>query len=494
MKLQNEIKCLIILLFFPLSLRIPTMQQDRGMAQINAMIRSIPGLIPSEQTTLIVALDHQLGGEIFNQRIGAELLNSMKHIVSAGIFEEADPKTIAEVVHKAYEAELRGAPAEYVEDLALIGFAQSITSQQLEVSAKALSQFVQTDIDPVVYQELLSYGLANSWSAETIAGTSQGLIRGRTLGVDLSKLALSIIIRVDQGLESVPVATMVEEEIAFIQQFRVKDRSEKERRDLIHHSMQDAINRGVPTGIAQELYYEAVEEKWEKDVFQAVFIGMVESHRMGLTPERIAIAMIVRIEQGLGSTSPEQMVQEEIAYVKEIEKDRLSLIQKDRTLDYSKPVPDPKQYQVFVEPKRREPKRPEPKPNIYRQSARTTINIALMNQSIRSFIGVRYIWGGNSRRGTDCSGFTQTVYSEQGIIIPRNSRWQYRVGKSIASQNLQYGDLVFFNKYGYGGISHVGIYLGNAQFAHASCSKGVTISRLNKRYYRVRYAGGRRMV
>ncbi|MBD3166686.1 NlpC/P60 family protein [bacterium] len=115
-----------------------------------------------------------------------------------------------------------------------------------------------------------------------------------------------------------------------------------------------------------------------------------------------------------------------------------------------------------------------------------------MQLSINSFLGVPYLWGGNTRRGVDCSGFTRNVYREQGVLIPRVSRDQYRTGRAV--EDLTYGDLVFFNKNGWGRVTHVGIYVGNGEFAHASCSRGVTVSRLNKHYYRKRYVGARRIL
>ncbi|MBC8277181.1 MAG: C40 family peptidase [FCB group bacterium] len=117
-----------------------------------------------------------------------------------------------------------------------------------------------------------------------------------------------------------------------------------------------------------------------------------------------------------------------------------------------------------------------------------------MQQSVQSFVGVPYVWGGETRSGTDCSGFTKTVYYEQGIIIPRVSYQQYKVGSAVKKDNLDYGDLVFFNKRGWGKINHVGLFVGDGKFAQASCSRGVTISKLSKRYYRTRYVGAKRII
>jgi hypothetical protein len=460
------------------------------MDQISQMILSIPGLSSSEQRVLISAFDFEMGGELFNRQIEESYLNSMERIVNAGVFEEVDARTIADVTHKAYHAEMNSAPMAYVEELILIGFTRPVTSAQLEQAAKALDEFEGSGIDPVVYQEIISYGLANGWSSHVISGVSQGLIRGQIQGVDLEKLALSLIITVDQGFGAKPIDSVVDEGIKELQDSDRKDPFEKNQKDMAYQAMQEAINKGVTKTVAQELFYEAVESNWKPKTVEAVFQGMIESHTIGLTPEKIALAMLIRVEQGMGDTSPSQMVQEEIAYVKSIENERLEAIRNDKTIDYSKSVPRSYRDEVFIEPKRRET--PPQQPKVYTQTPSTQLNTALLEQSIRTFLGVPYVWGGNSRRGTDCSGFTQTVYREQRIYIPRVSREQFRVGWLV--QQLQYGDLVFFNKYGYGMISHVGIYVGGGRFAHASCSRGVTISRLDKRYYRARYVGAKRVI
>lgn len=108
----------------------------------------------------------------------------------------------------------------------------------------------------------------------------------------------------------------------------------------------------------------------------------------------------------------------------------------------------------------------------------------------RSLIGVPYVYGGTSRSGFDCSGFTQYVYKGSGITLPRTSSSQYDVGSSIKRAQLQEGDLVFFATYN-SGPSHVGVYIGGESFIHASNS-GVTTSSLNESYYAGRYLGARR--
>ena len=107
-----------------------------------------------------------------------------------------------------------------------------------------------------------------------------------------------------------------------------------------------------------------------------------------------------------------------------------------------------------------------------------------LTQSIINWIGVPYRDGRDSRTGTDCSGFVRNVYREAyGLTLNRNAAKMYNENTDpIEQEELREGDLVFFDTFG-GGISHVGIYLQNGRFAHASTSRGVTIDSLSNPYY-----------
>lgn len=109
------------------------------------------------------------------------------------------------------------------------------------------------------------------------------------------------------------------------------------------------------------------------------------------------------------------------------------------------------------------------------------------------YLNTPYKYGGNSTSGIDCSAFTQNVYSNAlGFKILRSARLQYSEGEEIGRGDLQFGDLVFFNTRRGVRPGHVGLYIGDDLFAHASRSRGVTISSLTKDYYRQRYMGARR--
>ena len=114
-------------------------------------------------------------------------------------------------------------------------------------------------------------------------------------------------------------------------------------------------------------------------------------------------------------------------------------------------------------------------------------------------LGKKYVWGAVGPRSFDCSGFTRAVYqSVTGIKIPRVSRDQAKVGKYVKYRSLKCGDMVFFDteKKFSGKVNHVGIYLSNGNFIHASSArKKVIITNFNKKpFYKKRFLWGRRVV
>lgn len=116
-----------------------------------------------------------------------------------------------------------------------------------------------------------------------------------------------------------------------------------------------------------------------------------------------------------------------------------------------------------------------------------------IKKSAYSFLGARYRFGGNSRNALDCSSFTQQVFREQKVNLPRTAREQFYVGNEVMRGDLQKGDLVFFQTYARF-PSHVGIYLGNRKMIHASSrDRRVVISTMDTPYYTSRFLGARRV-
>ncbi len=118
---------------------------------------------------------------------------------------------------------------------------------------------------------------------------------------------------------------------------------------------------------------------------------------------------------------------------------------------------------------------------------------SLLNDYYIDWRGTPYRFGGTTRRGIDCSAFTQQAMSQAlGISLPRTTTGQLKQGRPVKPKLTRPGDLVFF-KTG-DTLNHVGVIVGPAKFMHASTKNGVTISRLDDRYWSARVIGYRRVI
>ncbi|MHB8708731.1 MAG: C40 family peptidase [Desulfuromonadales bacterium] len=116
-----------------------------------------------------------------------------------------------------------------------------------------------------------------------------------------------------------------------------------------------------------------------------------------------------------------------------------------------------------------------------------------LEQAAFGFLSTPYRFGGNSRKGIDCSAFVQQVFREVDVKLPRSAREQFRVGAEIERDQLQKGDLIFFRTYAKY-PSHVGIYLGEGKMIHASSrSRRVVVTSIDHPYYRQRFIGAKRI-
>ena len=115
-------------------------------------------------------------------------------------------------------------------------------------------------------------------------------------------------------------------------------------------------------------------------------------------------------------------------------------------------------------------------------------------KTAKKYTGTRYLFGGTTPKGFDCSGFVQYVFKQNGFALPRTADEQYKLGKSVKKRSdLIPGDLVFFSTYEKG-ASHCGIYVGSGKFIHVSSSKGVRVDSLGDSYWKPRWYGGKHIV
>ena len=116
-----------------------------------------------------------------------------------------------------------------------------------------------------------------------------------------------------------------------------------------------------------------------------------------------------------------------------------------------------------------------------------------MQEIIEGYLGTSYRSGGYGKLGIDCSGLVYAVYRDlDNLHLPPSTKKLFNTLRRVSYRDLRYGDLVFFSVNGKH-ASHVGLYVGDNKFVHASRSRGVIISSLTEQYYRQSYVGARRV-
>ncbi|MDO5036999.1 MAG: C40 family peptidase [Tissierellia bacterium] len=138
---------------------------------------------------------------------------------------------------------------------------------------------------------------------------------------------------------------------------------------------------------------------------------------------------------------------------------------------------------------------PQEEPQVNQLPDPNQDKVAYVIESAKQKMGSPYVWAGTGDPGYDCSGLVYAIYTEElGIPLPRTSSSQAEVGVKLTREELQAGDLVFFNTSG-GGISHVGIYIGDDTIIHAASGAGyVKTDKLSSKYYTERFVSGARIL
>jgi cell wall-associated NlpC family hydrolase len=253
---------------------------------------------------------------------------------------------------------------------------------------------------------------------------------------------------------------------------------------------------GIPRHVAKDLIYHAADGNWDIETFNRLKRGLIRAAKEKLNIEDFNAYMLGNFKKG--GVGPGRMVAKTLRAFRAAARTKT----RPKMPKYQSPCAPPPQLKKLQAKKKNEkkpprinPKTPPPPPPPPKEKVSKKGFFSKMDGSVASFLGTPYAWGGRTRRGTDCSGFTQSVFAELGIELPRNSRSQWKIGRAIKYSQLRKGDLVFFRTIG-NRISHVGIFTKPAahEFVHASSSRGVVRSNLESKYYKKRYAGARRVI
>jgi hypothetical protein len=267
---------------------------------------------------------------------------------------------------------------------------------------------------------------------------------------------------------------------------------------------QSCVASGVPPYIAADLVHAAVEHGWDIYTYNTLRLGLIDAARGGYEAEHVHIYLVGHLLAA--EKEPGQMVSETLLYFRQIVRkgENPQLPEYHGTFLPRKPVPvEEDQEADEASPSGQEPSlegKPElqevPEPEDAPGSGFFYSSIlAKLEATYTSYLGVPYVWRGETRRGTDCPGLVYAVFAEIGVDVPRAILKQWETGTQVAAGELREGDLVFFRIPG-SDVSHVGIMVEprSGRFLRVSPSHGVTFSYLTDRLFRERFAGGRRVI
>lgn len=372
----------------------------------------------------------------------------MRMIVE-GQMDETAPDRIAEVAFAAYQAIYRGAPADVVEGIALYGYRKKIDPDTISLWANGYQHMIKGGVPGEVGADLIYNAMERDWDEYVFTSFKRALIEASGDGHNVRDYAVYLF------------GNMI--------------RKDQLPGQLVSRTRR-YFERLAKTGAAPKLPpYEGVFTRKKKPA------KIVHELRPPAPkpPPRPDVQPPPKVKPPEPKPAPPK----------------------------PKPKPEPPKPAVpkphvapDVEPPKVKPAPPKPKPvkKPPKDSKLRLPNIwPGLNRSAKSYLGTPYVWGGNTHKGIDCSGLTKNVYEENRVGIPRVSRQQWKVGEKIKWKDLREGDLVFFNTMGRG-VSHVGMLVSpkkkKKKFVHASSSKGVSYADLNKRYFKKRYLGARRVI
>ncbi len=296
------------------------------------------------------------------------------------------------------------------------------------------------------------------------------------------------------------------------------------------NALKDFKNSPVKPRVYNEFILHSVEYNWRQGLLPVLCRGLVYAVERGLDDEKAVLAMMVDVDQG--KRDADEIVLRMVSTLRQLyPKSWRPLSSAERKLKHlrqeqekqkkelrrtvkTKPTPSPKlkkkiqrQEKIVSRQrqsnyKKRTSRRLQQEEKIVQKAQARSAKkrrskstpFAALKTAVTKWLGVPYKFGGEDKRGIDCSAFTRAVYRDLDIELPRNSRRQARVGRKVERTKLQAGDLVFFDMKFRGRISHVGVYVGEGKFAHASCSKGVTRSNFSGSYYQKRFVKARRIL
>lgn len=421
-------------------------------------------------------LEKKFSSEI-EKGLSPDLLKIMEGVIKRTDFDGIKEEKTVEIVGLVHDAFKKGAPLEYLDQIFDVAYVKTITMDQLYAAANALKEFNDSDIPQEIYEEFVYKSIEDKWDPFAVPVLARGLIYGVDRGLTPQRVALSIMIDLEKGeLKKKGAEQLVLDAIKFVRKIepeKWKPLSEAEKALAMRREKKRELER-----VKRETEAKKAEAEKERQKAEEELKRIAEAGRLKAEEEKRARELQDKMNV---KENEVRKYKEELAQVGDAIGDLIEEI--ERKEDEKRTA-------------RNEGRRKEldiVKQKIEEFGLSAVPGSDKLYAAVDKYLGIPYRYGGDSESGIDCSAFTRRVYRELGTELPRTSREQAKVGNTVDGGSMQLGDLVFFDTSIIGDISHVGVYLDNDTFAHASSSNGVTKSSLKERYYSKRFVKGNRI-
>jgi cell wall-associated NlpC family hydrolase len=412
--------------------------------------------------------------------LSPELIKIMEGVVKRTDFDNIPEEKTVEIIGLVYESYKKGASLEYLDQIFDVAYAKTISVDNLTAAAKALKEFHHSDVPQDIAEEFVYHSLEEGWDPAAVPVLTRGLIYGVDRGLTPQRMALVIMLDTQQGvLKKKSADQLVLDAIKLVREKEPKNWKpmKKSERELAEKQEQKKKLESLQRQAEERRRQKEAERKAEEESFRRLYADKKGPERQ-LEQERIA----KKFDAMLRATQEEIMKYEN--QQKELD---AGLARHRQQLEQEKQERD----------QEREEQRQSQLARMQQSVASTgktgRIDVLKLYAEVDRSIGIPYRFGGDSEAGIDCSAFTRRVYRANRVELPRTSVEQSYVGLGVNDAMMQPGDLVFFDPSIVGRISHVGVYLGNGVFAHASSSKGVTKSSIREKYYTKRFVKANRV-
>ena len=440
-------------------------QESRGWFLFHKMLNQMTDLRIQDRVDIIFALQDELDEKLpVDYKWNQNEIDGLRSLILTGFSFDMTAAQIARGCAVLFDSYQLGAFHPEILDFLEITLTGKVTPERLALLTKLSRKLRELPSD--LKMQFISEIIQNDWSTKNIVTTARFLKISMDMSLDLNSAVIAGIHNLKQNDNQVKLQSQLNRALDELK--RMKRKKDKQR---IFRNMANRFKTsGLPNEFLNELTSNAIDQNWGKQDFLYILQTLDMGIKNKLSYEKLSYNISTRLAQTKNRDS--------------------NITQKICKDEYQKLITE-KVRKEAQQIRERQTDKARKLSTVQGNTSSEFSHQKLMD-IVQMYLGTPYCWGGTSRSGIDCSGLTQCVFFRLGIPLPRTSYKQFLRGQKVSLQKLRAGDLVFFSTNYFGMVSHVGIYLGNNQFCHASSSRGVTISNLNKYYYRTRFIGARR--